>query len=46
MCIHDSIFLVDFSREMNKSGQFAHPTDLLRTALEMEQIILDSVFTG
>lgn len=40
------IFLVDISREMNKSRHFAHPTDLLRTAVEMELNSSDSVFTG
>lgn len=35
------IFLVDISREINKSGHFAHPTDLLRTAVKMEQISLE-----
>lgn len=40
------IFLVDISREINKSGHFADPTDLLRAAVETEQISLDSIFTG
>lgn len=40
------IFLVDISREMNKSRHFAHPTDLLRTAVETELNSSDSVFTG
>lgn len=34
------IFLVDISREINKSGHFAHPT------VEMEQVSLDQVFTS
>lgn len=40
------IFLVDISREIYERGHFAHPTDLLRAAVGMEQISLDSIFTG